>query len=165
MDNDNTTKPQSTPSQPDPSSPPFLGGPPRAQLESLLDLAQEHAEDALREDGALFPSLFAASPQGLFLFGSKPVNAELEKKEFATGARLVCTAQAATAVVLAVEAWVLEARPGEPRPPGMRPSESPRRQECIVLSGEAVGGFYRQRLAPILRDGHVRLGTCHRAAS
>jgi hypothetical protein len=32
------------------------------------------------------------------------VNEELEKKEFATDARLICTAQAATAVVLAVEA-------------------------------------------------------------
>jgi hypothetical protein len=74
------------------------------------------------------------------------VNEELEKKEFATDARLICTAQAATAVVLAVEAWVLEARPDERLPPRMRPSESPRRKACIVLSGEAVGGFYRQRL-------------------
>jgi hypothetical protein len=104
----------------------------------------------------LFPSLFAASPQGLFLFGSEPVSEELEKKEFSTDARLVCTAQAATAVVVAVEAWVLEARRGERLPPGMRPSESPRRKECIVLSGEAVGGLYRQRLAPILRDGRGR---------
>ena len=110
----------------------------------------------MREEGALLPSIFAASPDGLFLLGSKPVNQELEKPEFATDARLICTAQAATAVVLAVEACVLEARPGEPRPPGMRSSESPRRKECIVLSGEAVGGFYRQRLAPILRDGRGR---------
>jgi hypothetical protein len=122
-------------------------------LESLLDLAQEHAEDALRQDGPLFPSLFATSPKGLFLLGSKPVNEELEKKDFSTDARLICTAQAATAVVLAVEAWVLDARPGERLARGMRPSESPRSKECIVLSGEAVGGFYRQRLAPILRDG------------
>jgi hypothetical protein len=156
MNNDNTTKPtkpDNTSSQPDQSSPPFLGGPPQAQLNALLDLAQEHAEDALREDGALFPSLFAASPRGLFLFGSKPVNAELEKKEFSTDARLICTAQAATAVVLALEAWVLEAEPGERLLPGLRPSESPRRKECIVLSGEAVGGFHKQRLRPILRDG------------
>jgi hypothetical protein len=38
----------------------------------------------------------------------------------------------------------------------MRPSESPRRKECILLSGEAVGGLYRQRLATILRDGRGR---------
>ncbi len=116
----------------------------------------------MREDGALLPSIFAASPDGLFLLGSKPVNEELEKKEFATDARLICTAQAATAVVLAVEAWVLEARPGERLLPGLRPSESSGRKECIVLSGEAVGGFHKQRLQPILRDqsGHFSgLGT------
>jgi hypothetical protein len=153
MNNDNTTKAHSTSSQSDPSSPPFLGGPPQAQLDALLDLAQEHAEDALREDGALFPSLFAASPQGLFLLGGRPLKEALEKKEFATDARLICTAQAATAVVVAMETWVLEARPGERLPPGLRPSESPRRKECIVLSGEAVGGFHKQYLAAILRDG------------
>jgi hypothetical protein len=38
-DNDITMKGDSTPFQPNPSSPPFLTGPPRAQLESLLDLA------------------------------------------------------------------------------------------------------------------------------
>jgi len=149
-------KPDGTPFRPDPNLPPFVQGPPEAQLDSLLDLAQGHAEDAMREDGALLPSIFAASADGLFLLGSKPVNEELEKKEFATDARLICTAQAATAVVLAVEAWVLEAKPGERLPPGMGSSESPRREECIVLSGEAVGGFYRQRLAPILRDGRGR---------
>jgi hypothetical protein len=61
-------KPDGTPFRPNPNLPPFVQGPPQAQLDSLLDLAQEHAEDALREDGALFPSLFAASPKGLFLF-------------------------------------------------------------------------------------------------
>ena len=149
-------KSDSTPFQPDPNLPSFVQGSPQAQLDALLDLAQEHAEDAMREDGALLPSVFAASPNGLFLLGSKPVNEELEKKEFATDARLVCTAQAATAVVLALEAWVLEARPGECLFPGLRPSESPRRKECIVLSGEAVGGFHQQRLRPILRDGRGR---------
>jgi len=106
----------------------------------------------MRDDGALLPSIFAASADGLFLLGSKPVNEELEKKEFATDARLICTAQAATAVVLAVEAWVLDARPAERLPPGQRPSESPRRKECIVFSGEAVGGFHRHRIVPVLRD-------------
>ena len=57
-------KPDGTPFRPNPNLPPFVQGPPQAQLDSLLDLAQEHAEDALREDGALFPSLFAASMAG-----------------------------------------------------------------------------------------------------
>ena len=156
IDSDNIMKFDSTTFRLEPNLPPFMHGPPQAQLDSLLDLAQGHAEDAMREDGALLPSIFAASPDGLFLLGSKPVNEEVEKKEFATDARLICTAQAATAVVLAVEAWVLEARPDGRLPPGLRPSESLRRKECIVLSGEAVGGFYRQRVAPILRDGRGR---------
>ena len=152
MNNDNTTKPHNASSQPDPSSEPFPEGPPQVQLESLLDLAQEHAEDALREDGALFPSLFAASPKGLFLLGGRPLKEALEKKEFATDARLICTAEPITAVVVAVQAWVIKAKAGEPLSPGMRPSKSPQRVERIILMGEALAGCYRHRVLPILRD-------------
>jgi hypothetical protein len=130
--------------------------PPQAQLDSLLDLAQEHAEDAMRENGALLPSIFAASPGGLFLLGSKPVNEELENKEFATDARLICTAEPITAVVVAVHAWVIGTKMGERVPPGMRPSESPQRKECVILSGEAIGACYRHRMAPVLRDSSGR---------
>ncbi len=151
------------PSQPDPSLPPFVQGPPQAQLDSLLDLAQEHAEDAMREDGALTPALFVASPEGLFLLGSGPWEDPQQKHDFVANARLLCVAHAATAVVvLAYETWWDEAGPGERLLPDVPPSESPRRKEFIVLSGEAVGGFHKRRLRLILRDQSGRfsgLGT------
>ena len=161
-DNHKIMKSDSTPSQSGPSSPPFLTGPPRTQLESLLDPALEHAEDAMREDGALSPALFVASPEGLFLLGSGPWEDLQQKDNFVANARLLCAAHAATAVVLAYETWGGEAGPGERLLPDAPPSESPRRKEFIVLSGEAAGGHSQQRWVPILRDGQGRF-SCLRA--
>jgi hypothetical protein len=117
-DNHKIMKSDSTPSQSGPSSPPFLTGPPRAQLESLLDLAQEHAEDAMREDGALSPALFVASPEGLFLLGSGPWEDPQQKDDFVANARLLCAAHAASAVVLAYETSGGRGRAGRAPAPG-----------------------------------------------
>jgi hypothetical protein len=78
------------------------------------------------------------------------VNEVPEKNDFAAVARLICAAQAVTAVVLAVEAWVLEAKPGQRLDLFTRPSVSPHRKGFVCLIGEARDKTYQQKLVPIL---------------
>ncbi|HEY5480209.1 MAG TPA: hypothetical protein VIL39_01885 [Verrucomicrobiae bacterium] len=134
----------------------------REQLDKLfLDVASR-AHGVMHRDGRLSPTLFAVSPGGLSVYAPGPVNEAPEKNDFAAVARLICAAQAVTAVVLAVEAWVLEAKPGQRLDLFTRPSQSPDRKEYLCLCGEAFGSIYQQKLLPILRDHRDRfscLGT------
>jgi len=58
-----------------------------------------------------------------------------EKDAFATTARLVCIANAATVSVMALEAWMKSATSGEKMDMTEPPSEAFDRQEVIVLMG------------------------------
>jgi hypothetical protein len=120
-------------------------------------LAQEHARDAMRVDGALDPALFVASPEGLFLLSPMTWERPREKQDFFANLRLVCIAHAATALVLAYQAREVVAEPGELLPPLRGSSEALPGEEFIVLSGEGDGGLHQQRLALILRDGQGRV--------
>lgn len=131
----------------------------REQLDKLFLDVESRAHGVMRRDGRLSPTLFAVSPGGLSVYAPGPLNEVAEKNSFAAVARLICAAQAVTAVVLAVEAWVLEAKPGERLDLRARPSQSPLRKECICLCGEALGSIYQQKLVPILRD-HRRRFSC-----
>jgi hypothetical protein len=76
-----------------------------------------------------------------------------EKDAFATTARLVCIAHAATVSVMALEAWMKTATPGENMDMTEAPSEAFDRQEVIVLMGESHGG-QKQKFLPIIRSGN-----------
>ena len=76
-----------------------------------------------------------------------------EKDAFATTARLVCIAHAATVSVMALEAWMKTATPGEELDMTESPSEAFDRQEVIVLMGESHGG-QKQKFLPIIRSGN-----------
>jgi hypothetical protein len=129
---------------------------PREELDKLQLRVEHHVRDVMRKDGWLRPTLFAVSPKGLSIFAPGPLNEVSEKNEFAAVARLICAAQGAIAVVLAIEAWVLEAKPGERLDPHALPSASPHRREFIHLSGEALGRTYQQKFLPMLRDHRGR---------
>jgi hypothetical protein len=75
------------------------------------------------------------------------------KDDFATNARLMCIAHAATAVVMALEAWVKFAKPDETLDETEAPSEALDRREVIVLMGESPTG-QRQKILPITRSGN-----------
>ena len=130
---------------------------PREELDKLLLRVEHHVRDVMHKDGRLRPTLFAVSPEGLSIFAPGPLNEVSEKNEFAAVARLICAAQGAIAVVLAIEAWVLEAKPGERLDPYALPSASPHRREFISLSGEALGRTYQQKFLTILRDHRGRI--------
>jgi hypothetical protein len=68
----------------------------------------------------------------------------------------ICGAHGAVVAVLATEAWVRFAKPGERLDLQPRPAQSPDRKEYVSLLGEALGGTYQNRLLPILRDNRGR---------
>ena len=134
----------------------------REQLDKLFLDVESRARGVMRREGPFSPTLFTVSPDGLSTYSPGPLNEVSEKNEFAGIARLICAAQGAIAAVLAIEAWVLEAKPGERLDLFMRPSESAHRREYICLIGEALHSVHQQKFLPILRDRRGRfscLGT------
>jgi hypothetical protein len=63
------------------------------------------------------------------------------------------SAHAATARVMALEAWMKTATPGEKFDMAEAPSEAFDRQEVIVLMGESQSG-QKQKFLPIIRSGN-----------
>ena len=118
------------------------------ELIKLLNDAADHAESSMREQGKLDPFFLGASPKGSFIIGT-PGHAS---RDFETFIRFACVARAARAGVLALEAWVLLSKPGEVLDLKIRPSQSPRRQEAVVLLGESTSDQPFQAILPILRE-------------
>ena len=127
-----------------------------AKLETLDDLlaqAEHYAGFCLRNSGTMSPTLFLIGADGPLMFVPTSLVDADEKDAFATTARLVCIAHAATVSVMALEAWMKTATPGEKMDMTEPPSESFDRQEVIVLMGESQGG-QKQKFLPIIRHGN-----------
>jgi hypothetical protein len=134
----------------------FLPLQPPNQLETLDDLlaqAEHYAGFCMRNSGKMSPTLFLIGADGPLMFVPASLADENEKDDFATNSRLVCIAHAATAVVMALEAWMKTATPGEKFDMTEPPSEAFDRQEVIVLMGESHTG-QKQKFLPIIRSGN-----------
>jgi hypothetical protein len=83
------------------------------------------------------PTLFAVAPGGPFMLMPESLEDGAAKDDFATTARLMCIAHAATACVMALEAWVKFGKPNEKVDLTELPSEAFDRKEVIVLMGES----------------------------
>src|ERR1017187_9229887 len=122
------------------------------QLETLDDLlaqATHYAEFCMRNSGKMAPTLFLIGADGPLMFVPASLVDANEKDAFATTARLVCIAHAATVCVMALEAWMKSATPGEKMDMTEPPSEAFDRQEVIVLMGESHSG-QKQKFLPII---------------
>jgi len=131
--------------------------PPR-QLESLDDLlaqAEHYAGFCMRNSGKMSPTLFLIGADGPLMFVPASLVDANEKDAFANTARLVCIAHGATVIVMALEAWMKTATPGEKLDMTEPPSEAFDRQEVIVLMGESHGG-QKQKFLPIIRSGNKK---------
>ncbi len=129
---------------------------PKPKPESLDDLlvnAEHYANFSMRNMGRMPPTLFLIGPNGPFMFIPDNLADENAKDDFATTARLMCIAHAATATVMALEAWMKCAKPGEKLDMTEPPSEAFDRQEVIVLMGEARD-TQKQKFLPIIRSGN-----------
>ena len=120
-------------------------------LDDLLAQAEHYANHSMRNIGHLPPTLFLIGSKGPVMFMPESLADESEKDDFATTARLMCIAHAATACVMALEAWVKVAKPGEKFDETERPSEAFDRQEVVVLLGESHTG-QKQKFLPIIRS-------------
>jgi hypothetical protein len=126
------------------------------QLQSLDDLlaqAAHYAEFCMRNSGKMSPTLFLIGADGPLMFVPASLVDANEKDDFATAARLVCIAHAARVSVMALEAWMKSATPGEKMDMTEPPSEAFDRQEVIVLMGESHSG-QKQKFLPIIRSGN-----------
>jgi hypothetical protein len=125
-----------------------------AQLKTLDDLlaqAEHYANFCMRNSGKMAPTLFMIGADGPMMFVPASLADESEKDAFATTARLMCIAHAATVAVMALEAWMKTATPGEQMDMTEPPSEAFDRQEVIVLMGESRGD-QKQKFLPIIRS-------------
>jgi hypothetical protein len=129
---------------------------PLHQLKTLDDLmaqATHYANFCMRNSGKMAPTLFLIGAEGPLMFVPTSLTDESEKDAFATTARLMCIANAATVCVMAMEAWMKMAKPGEKIDMTEPPSESFDRQEVVVLMGEDRTG-QKQKFLPIIRSGN-----------
>ena len=131
------------------SSLPFAGH--LATLDDLLLHAEKLAGFSMKNVGYLEPALFMLGSDGPQMLTPSSLADDRAKDGFAMVARTICVAKAVTAAVLVSEAWVATAKAGKSLNINQRPSESPDRQEVVVLMGEDRNGT-RQKMLPILRS-------------
>jgi hypothetical protein len=120
-------------------------------LDDLLAQAEHYANYSMRNIGRLPLTLFLIGPDGPMIFMPKSLADDSAKDDFANNARLMCIAHAATACVMALEAWAKFAKPGEKFDMTEAPSEAFDRREVVVLMGESHGG-QKQKFLPIIRS-------------
>ena len=118
-------------------------------LDDLFAHAEGYANFAMRKNGNVPPTLFAATPTGVICYVPHDLADVRAKDSFANTSRLICAAYSATAVVMLVEGWVTMAKPGEPLD-DTPPSEAFDRREVVALTGE-TGQHCKQMLLPIIR--------------
>ena len=125
---------------------------PPQSLDGLLFRAEEFARFSRWARGQVPPALLALGPDGPLFFIPSHLADERAKDNFATAARLICIAHAATAAVMILEAWMKLAAPDGTLDLSTPPSESLLRKEVVMLTGESRTGT-QQKILPILRTG------------
>ena len=119
--------------------------------------ARQYAEYCMRGTGSLPPTLFLIGRDGKQIMLMPQNLADVQAKDdFATQSKLMAVACGATIAVMALEAWVKTAKPGEDFDPTEMPSEAFDRQECVVLMGESITEGQKQQLLPIIRSGNQK---------
>jgi len=120
-------------------------------LDDLLAQAEHYANYSMRNMGRVPPTLFLIGADGPVLFIPESLADDRAKDDFATTARLMCIAHAASACVMTLEAWAKFAKPGEKLDLTEAPSEAFDRREVVVLMGESRDG-QKQKFLPIIRS-------------
>ena len=67
----------------------------------------------MRGTGQVTPTLFLIGPDGPLMLVPENLSDDRAKDDFATNARLMCIAHAATAAAMTLEAWAKFAKPNE----------------------------------------------------
>lgn len=125
-------------------------------VDALLQRAIEYAGHAMRSIGRVPPTFLAETDNGLMIYLPETMGDERAKDNFANTARLVAVGYSASAVAMILESWVTVAKPGKPLDPSVPPSQSPDREECVVIMVEGQKGEHRSKFLPIQRDARGR---------
>jgi hypothetical protein len=120
-------------------------------LDDLLANAEHYVHFCMHNSGRVTPALFFLGPDGQGMFCPESLADEHAKDNFANAARLVCMAHAASACVMALEAWAKFAKPGEEFDMTEAPSEAFDRREFVILTGESREA-QKQKFLPIIRS-------------
>jgi hypothetical protein len=124
-------------------------------LDDLLANARHYAEYCMRGTGSLPPTLFLVGRDGKQIMFMPENLADVQAKDdFALHSKLMAVATGAAIAVMALEAWVKTAKPGEDFDPTEMPSEAFDRQEVVVLMGESMAEGRKQQMLPIIRSGN-----------
>ena len=124
-------------------------------LDDLLANARHYAKYCMRGTGNLPPTLFLIGGDGKQVMFMPQNMADVQAKDdFGTQSKLMALATGATVAVMALEAWVKKAKPGETLDSKEPPSEAFDRQEAIVLMGESMTEGQQQQMLPIIRSGN-----------
>jgi len=124
-------------------------------LDDLLANAGHYAEFCMRGTGNMPPTLFLIGGDGKqVMFMPQSLEDVKAKYDFARTSQLMAIATGATVAVMALEAWVKSAKPGETIDNAELPSEAMDRQEAIVLMGESMAEGQKQQMLPIIRSGN-----------
>jgi hypothetical protein len=125
------------------------------ELDALLARAEGLALFSMRARGSVAPTLLAVGAGGPICFIPSSLKDERAKDNFASIARLICVAHAATAAWMIIEAWMKTASPDGTLDLTVTPSESLHRREVVALTGESQAG-YQQKILRIIRPGAGR---------
>ena len=128
----------------------------REAVKKLMEDAEIMAHASMRQSGTISPTLFIHGAEGKAVFSPDEFGDEVSKELFVQKARLVCVAHGANAAVFLTEAWVRRAKNlGDALDTSIRPSESPDREEMVVIMGETRQGHF-QKMLPIERTADGR---------
>ena len=119
-------------------------------LDDLMLWSRQTGVGLMQGAGSAPPVLFILGDGGVSGLGIGQLATPADKDRFATMARLFCTAHAASAAVLVLEAWMSFAKPGQSVEKLEPPSEAFDRSEVLLLMGEERGRTVAQAL-PIIR--------------
>lgn len=117
-------------------------------LDQLLAQTELFAEQQLRQFNRLHPVFCWLGKDGPGMAVPAALTDEDDKNAFVSMSRLFCIANAATACVTAVEAWISTKSPKE-----VMPSEDFDRKECVILMGEDRVGA-KHKMLPIVRSSN-----------
>ena len=124
-------------------------------LDDLMGNARHYAEYCMRGTGNMPPTLFLIDGDGKqVMFMPENLADVAAKDNFAQQSQLMVVATGATVAVMALEAWMKTAKPGETADNTELPSEAIDRQEVIVLMGESMTEGRKQQMLPIIRHGN-----------
>ena len=125
--------------------------PDNASLNDLIKHAMGYAEFSMKKLGRVPPTLFVQTPGGIAVYFPETMGNEKAKNNFANTSRLIAVAYGATATAMVLESWITRAKPGRELDESVPPSQSPDREECVVIQAESVG-ISKTRIWPIERN-------------